>query len=118
MLAVLVGLAWIAVGTAYWWSQRQYYVSDQDGKVVVFRGVDVPGLSSVYEESNLDLDDLSEAKQESVRDGIVADSSADARERIRDLADPNAETDDPDDDSTAPTSGSSRPRTTQLPSSS
>src|SRR5690606_1680533 len=54
-LAVLVGLVWVLVGTAYWWSQRQYYVGEDDGFVVIYRGVEVPGLSSVHEVSDVPL---------------------------------------------------------------
>ncbi|MDN5746655.1 MAG: protein phosphatase 2C domain-containing protein [Nocardioidaceae bacterium] len=79
VLAVLAGLVWIGVGTAYWWSQRQYYVGEDDGVVVIYRGVEVPGLSSVYERSSLSLADLPDAQQGPVEDGIPADDLAAAR---------------------------------------
>ncbi len=58
VLAIVLGLAWIALGTARWWSQQNYYVGESDGVVVIYRGVDVPGLSAVYEKSDLRLSDL------------------------------------------------------------
>jgi serine/threonine protein phosphatase PrpC len=73
--AIVLGIVWIAVGTAYWWSQQKYYVGegtgDSDGYVVIYRGVDVPGLSHVYEVSDLELADLQESTQEEVRGGAM-----------------------------------------------
>lgn len=79
--AIVLGIAWIAVGTGYWWSQQKYYVGEQDGYVVIYRGVDVPGLSHVYEISDLALADLQESTQEEVRDGAMIYSTV---ERARD----------------------------------
>ncbi|MBM7517516.1 PP2C family protein-serine/threonine phosphatase [Nocardioides nitrophenolicus] len=69
--AIVLGLVWIALGTAYWWSQQKYYVGEQDGYVVIYRGVDVPGLSHVYEVSDLEVGDLQESTQEEVRNGAM-----------------------------------------------
>lgn len=85
--AIVLGLVWIALGTAYWWSQQKYYVGegtgDSDGYVVIYRGVDVPGLSRVYEVSDLEVADLQETMQEDVRDGAMIYSSVErAREAI------------------------------------
>ncbi len=46
LAAIVVGLVWIGVASAWSWSQQQYYVGEQDGEVVIFRGVDasLPGL--------------------------------------------------------------------------
>jgi len=85
--AVLLGLAWIALASAYWWTQQQYYISEHDGQVAVYRGIDgFPGLSSVYRSSDLALDDLPEAAQSDVEEGIAADDYEDATEIVRNLA--------------------------------
>jgi PPM family protein phosphatase len=86
-LAVLLGLVWIVLGSGYWWSQQQYYVGDDDGQVVIYRGVQVPGLSSVYRTTDLALEDLSEVKRDSVRDGIAADDFEDAADTVQQLGD-------------------------------
>jgi protein phosphatase len=78
-LAVLCGAA-IA---AYAWTQTQYFVGAADQKVVVYKGVeaDVPGLQMhhVVETSSLRLDQLPAYNARQVRDGIGAESLADAR---------------------------------------
>jgi protein phosphatase len=74
VLAILVGLVWIAAAVAWSWSQQQYYVGQQDGTVVVFRGInaDLPGLtlSTPYETTNVSLDRLSDFDAANVREGI------------------------------------------------
>ena len=118
-LAVLIGLVWMVLGTAYWWSQRQYYVGEDDGVVVIYRGVEVPGLSSIYETSEVAVDDLPAGQRSRVEDGIPADDYDAAREKVQQLAERAAEpdseqatdTDDPSDlPSVTPTApGSSEP---------
>jgi serine/threonine protein phosphatase PrpC len=86
-LGVAVGLVWVVLGTAWWWSQRQYYVGEDAGKVVIFRGVEVPGLSKVFEVSDVALADLPEDKQSIVEDGISYGNDYDAaREKVEQLA--------------------------------
>ena len=89
ILAVLGGGLW------YGWhyTQSRYYVGvTQDGTVAVFRGI--PGqvagfdLSSADYLSNIRIDDLTVFAQAEVRDGITADSKADARQRLDDLLNP------------------------------
>ncbi|MEO6509911.1 MAG: hypothetical protein ABIO16_02895, partial [Nocardioides sp.] len=86
----LLGLVWMAGAAAYSWSQTQYYVGQHDGSVTIFRGLnaDVPGvdLSHAYLTSNVSLDRLSEYDASTVRDGIDADSLADAQRAVRRLA--------------------------------
>ena len=38
--AVLLGLTWIVLAAGWSWSQQQFYVGEQDGNVVIFRGID------------------------------------------------------------------------------
>jgi len=90
VVAVVVGLVWIAVAAAWSWSQRQYYVGEQDGIVVIFRGIDadVPGLdmSDPYETTNVEVDRLSEGDAGRVQEGFgVRDLDA-ARQAVRKLA--------------------------------
>ena len=103
-LAVLVGLVWVVLGTAYWWSQRQYYVGEDDGKVVIYRGVEVPGLSSVHEVSDVSVDDLPDGLASSVEDGIPADDYGAARDKVQQIAGEVGTTsaDDPTDTSPEP----------------
>lgn len=84
-LAVVVGLVWVALATAYWWSQRQYYIGEKDGQVVLFQGVDVPGLSDVVWSPGLSFDDLSDVKQREVEQGLDYDNYEDAVDKLRDL---------------------------------
>jgi serine/threonine protein phosphatase PrpC len=108
--AIVLGIAWIAVGTGYWWSQQKYYVGEQDGFVVIYRGVDVPGLSHVYEVSDLAVADLQESTQEEVRDGAMIYSTVErARDAITRIGANGRQSEDdttpttPTDPTTAPT---------------
>jgi protein phosphatase len=89
-LAVVVGVLWLVGAGAWSWSQDQYYVGEQDGTVVIFRGLDasLPGvdLSHPYESSNVTLDRLCKFDADEVRDGMSATSLADARKTVDDLA--------------------------------
>lgn len=91
VLLVVLGLFAAAIGTAYAWSQRQYFVAEDDGQVVVFRGIDydLPGfsLSERIEISEIQVDDLSDFDAAKVREGIAADDVDDARRIIATLDD-------------------------------
>jgi PPM family protein phosphatase len=88
--AVVLGLVWMGASYAYAWTQRQYFVSSHDGKVTIFRGIDasLPGISlkEPYEESNIELDQLSRLDAETVREGIEAKDLEDARRVVDDVA--------------------------------
>jgi len=88
-IAVL-GLVWMAGAAAYSWSQRQYFVGDQDGTVTIFRGLnaDLPGiaLSHPFETTNVSIDRLSDYDASTVREGIDADNISDARSAVERLA--------------------------------
>jgi protein phosphatase len=88
--AVVVGLAWVGLAAAWSWSQEQYYVGEQDGTVVIFRGLnaDLPGvsLSTAYETTNVELDRLSDFDAGKVREGIDAGDLEDARNTVDNLA--------------------------------
>jgi serine/threonine protein phosphatase PrpC len=91
LLAILGGGLWYA------WSvtQSRYYVgATPDGaKVAIYKGV--PGkiawieLGSVYQTSNLTMDELTPSAQDAVRAGIEADTLDAAKATLDELADPN-----------------------------
>jgi protein phosphatase len=88
--AIVVGVVWVAAAAAWSWSQEQYYVGQQDGQVVIFRGInaDLPGvsLSTPYETTNVELDRLSDFDAGKVREGIDAGDLDDARNTVENLA--------------------------------
>ena len=74
---------------AYDWSQDQYFVSDHNGKVAVFRGVqaNLPGvtLQHVDAVTTIDVESLPPFSQSEVRDGMEATSKADANSTVGEL---------------------------------
>jgi protein phosphatase len=89
LLLVLLVLLALGAGALYSWSQSQYYVADQGGDVVIFKGVkaEVPGVGThhVAERTGLALADLESYDAGRVRAGISADGLADARRIVADL---------------------------------
>ncbi|HEV7712579.1 MAG TPA: BofC C-terminal domain-containing protein [Asanoa sp.] len=92
--AALLGVLLIILGGGLWagWrvTQHQFYVgATEEGQLAVFRGV--PGqiagvdLSSVQSTSATKIDDLTSVAQERVKQGIQADSEADAQRRLAEL---------------------------------
>jgi protein phosphatase len=92
--ALLVVALLGAVGGGLWfgwdYTQRQYYVgATEDGQLAVFQGI--PGkiagfeLSTVHRTSSTELDDLTPAAQEQVKQGIVAKDAVDAERRLAEL---------------------------------
>ncbi|MGC5331712.1 BofC C-terminal domain-containing protein [Micromonospora sp. DT62] len=86
-LLVLIGGA-VFGGWSY--TQRQYYVgATENGQVAVFRGIqgEIAGmnLSTVHSKSPADLEDLTLAAQEQVKQGIPAKSEPDAERRLAEL---------------------------------
>ena len=90
VLAVVIGILWVAGAVAWSWTQRQYYVGEQDGVVVIFRGInaDLPGisLSKPYQTSDVELDLLPELDAEQVQDTIEVDDLAAAESAVEELA--------------------------------
>lgn len=89
-LLLVVGVVWVGAAWAYSWTQDQFYVGEQDGTVVIFRGVntEVAGfeLSEPYQTTDVELDKLSEIEAERVREGIAYDNLQDAQAKVQDLA--------------------------------
>jgi PPM family protein phosphatase len=89
-LAVVVGIVWIGVAALWSWSQHQYYVGEQDGSVVIFRGVNASiggfDLSEPYQTTDVELDRLSDFDAGKVQDGIDATDLEDAQRTVQNLA--------------------------------
>jgi len=87
---IVLGIVWVGMAAAWSWSQQQYYVGEQDGTVVIFRGLnaDLPGvsLSTPYETTNVELTRLSDFDAGKVREGIESGSLDDARRAVENLA--------------------------------
>jgi serine/threonine protein phosphatase PrpC len=90
LLLLLLGLLGGGLWTGWRYTQQQYYVGATDsGQLAVFRGV--PGqiagldLSSVNWTSEARLEELTTVAQDRVKQGIQADSKADAQRRLRQL---------------------------------
>ncbi len=90
VLAVVIGLVWVAGALAWSWTQRQYYIGDQGGKVTIFRGInaDLPGisLSEPYQSSDVELDRLPKLDAERVQDSIEVGDLDAAEAAVRELA--------------------------------
>lgn len=86
VLALILGAggAW-----AYSWSQKQYFVAAEDGKVAIFKGVqaDIPGITLQHLEqlTDVELDSLPEFRRQQVEAGIEASSKADAQKTVDEL---------------------------------
>lgn len=89
VLGLLVLVIGFGASALYSWSQGQYYVSDDHGDVVIFKGVkaEVPGVEThhVTERTDLKLADLQSYDAGRVRGGISADGLSDARRIVADL---------------------------------
>jgi protein phosphatase len=87
-LFIVLGLVWVVLASAYWWTQRQYFVGDHDGNVAIYRGVNgIPGLSSVYQDSDLPVTDLPADAQDDVKHGKSAESLSAAQSIVSHLGD-------------------------------
>ena len=102
---VVIGLVWVALAWAWSWTQQQYYVGEQDGSVVIYRGINTElagiSLSDPYETTDVQLDRLSEIEADRVREGIAYDNLADAEAKVQDLAARQAPPDTSTDTSTS-----------------
>jgi protein phosphatase len=99
LLLALAGLVWIAAAVAWSWTQQQYYVAEEGGEVLIFRGVnaDLPGisLSEPYETTNVDVERLADTYQEQLADGMGNGSLDDAHEIVENLVERMAPADAP-----------------------
>lgn len=90
VVAIVGGVLWAGAAAAYSWSQRQFYVGEQDGTVVIFRGLnaDVPGLnlSDPYQLTDVSTDRLSDFDSRKVSEGIEVTDLDAARAAVQNLA--------------------------------
>lgn len=85
-ILLLVGALVIAGVVAYQWTQSRFFVGDNNGSVAIYQGVPedvwIFPLSTVYEETDISLDQLLPFQQEKVSKSFPVDSLEDAREFI------------------------------------
>ena len=91
-IAWLVAIGFVAVAliagliAGYQWTQNHYYVGANGDTVAIYQGVQADlgplSLSSVYQQTSVTLDSLSEYTRESVEQTINADDLADAEDII------------------------------------
>jgi protein phosphatase len=90
VLAVVIGIGWVACAVAWSWTQRQYYIGEQDGVVMIFRGIDadLPGLSlsEPYQETDVEVGRLPEIDAKRVQDTIEVDDLDAAEAAVQELA--------------------------------
>jgi serine/threonine protein phosphatase PrpC len=100
-LIAVVGVVWVVLAAAWSWTQDQYFVGEDDGVVVIFRGVnaELPGISlnTLFESSDVQLDRLSQIEADRVREGIAYDNLGDAEAKVQDLAARQSSEDSPAD---------------------
>ena len=89
LAALLVVLVVVVAGStyaAYAWSQRQYYLAEDDGVVAVFRGVEQNlgpvSLSDPEYSTTIPVADLPSSYQDSLQQGIEVDDRAAADARV------------------------------------
>ena len=95
LLAVVVVVVLAAVAVAGWlgyrWTQDQYYVGVDNGRIAVFRGIPQTvgpiSLSEAVETSRTEVVDLPGYFQDRLAATIPANDLADARRRVADLED-------------------------------
>lgn len=89
--ALAVAVIVLAGGSyaAYAWSQRQYFIGEQDGKVTVYQGVSYAlgpvSLSKPVEVTDIVVSDLPDYYRQTVTDRVTADSRAQAETTVADL---------------------------------
>lgn len=97
LVALVVAILLVAGGvfSTYRWTQDHYYVGEQGGTVVIYKGVQQSvgpiALSSVYETTTVSVSDLSNYNRQNVKDTINAGSLRDARAIVERLADASSQ---------------------------
>ena len=92
-LLFFVILATVAVGSIwgiYSYTQTRYYLGVEDGKVAIYQGIKESfagfGFSHLIEKSELDLVSLPDFQQDLLNRSVSADSLADAKEKLAQIA--------------------------------
>lgn len=97
LVALVIAILIVGAGvfSTYRWTQDHYYVGEQDGTVVIYKGVQQTlgpiALSSVYETTTVSVSDLSNYNRQNVDDTINAGSLKDARAIVERLADASSQ---------------------------
>lgn len=119
-LGVLFGilaLAAVGVFAGYRWSQTQYYVAADAGKVAIFQGIPQRvgplGLSHAVERTDIRISDLTPVAQERLEIPITRGSLAEARKVVASLSDSLAGTENSEASASAPPSVSPSAGATQ-----
>jgi protein phosphatase len=90
LLVVAVAVIAVSLVLAYQWSQRQYFVGNDNGRVAIYQGVnsELPGVSlhHVFQVEDLRLADLPAFRRSQILDGISADSLEKAQNIVAQLA--------------------------------
>ncbi|GAB7005379.1 Stp1/IreP family PP2C-type Ser/Thr phosphatase [Nocardioides sp. AN3] len=90
VIAILVGLAWVAAAAAWSWGQRQYFVGVEGDDVTIFRGLNTSfagiDLSSPYLRTDLPVADLATYDARQVQQGVMQPGLSDARRYVDQLA--------------------------------
>jgi len=88
LVIVLAGIG-LSLFAGYNWTQTRYYVGADDDSVVIYRGIQQSigpiSLSSVYEDTNIVLADLTDFDRQTVEATISARSLSDAEQIVQRL---------------------------------
>jgi len=88
VVIVLGAITW-GVIASYQWTQTRFFVGEDDGQVIIYQGVQQNvgpfSLSTPYEETGIQVDDLPLFIQDSVRDTVPADNLDEARDIVERL---------------------------------
>lgn len=90
-IALVVALLVTLLAAGYRWTQTRYFVGPNGYTIAIFKGVQQDigpiKLSSVYEVTSIQLNELSTFERQQIEETITADNLADARDIIRRLGD-------------------------------
>ncbi|WP_007516869.1 MULTISPECIES: serine/threonine-protein kinase [Pseudofrankia] len=82
LVGAIVAVVLLAGALGAWgWTRSQYYIGVHDGRVAIFQGVSVAGLSSVHS-TYMSISEVAEPDRSAVEDGIPAADVADARAMV------------------------------------
>lgn len=96
VVAILLVAALVTAGAlAYRWTQTHYFIGEANGTVVIYRGIQQDlgpiSLSSVYRETEIDVDSLDFFTKQQVEQTISADNLADAERIVSQLSDDSSD---------------------------
>jgi len=87
---LLSAVAGASIWGIYSYTQTRYYLGVQDGKVAIYQGIKESfagfGFSHLYEQSDLSVDALPDFQKDLLQRSISADSLADAKDKLNQIA--------------------------------